>query len=408
LERNFKEEFAWIAIAVCRSGLKIKEISILGRQANKFGQTLFFPEEWIGLRNILWGVVVQTYLSIKFLIKAKSIAKIFRFSHNSKKLIIWPLFKKDWYESFCGRILMNGIFNYEAFNEMNNDLSSSGALLTYLMENHAWEKALNIALRQKKHFTVIGIQHSIMPLLMLNYFNHPDELCSEDNIHGVPRPDYLGCVGEITTDLLRQSGWEEERTFVWGAIRFQHFPEDLDQTVNWCDRKKEIVVALSINPNESAELLGYIRQAFSQCSGFRVLIKPHPFLSLDRLLESLDIELNPAIFEIVDVSLNKLFNHAKAAIICESSASLESIACGCPVVIPRLISTIDLSPLSGLSNLAMYVDDTKQLRRTIEEIINKKSSPLSLKQRDDFIHKYCFSPDSNSKFLQGLELLRKK
>jgi surface carbohydrate biosynthesis protein (TIGR04326 family) len=278
-------------------------------------------------------------------------------------------------------------------------------MILYFSEMHAWEKALNIAADENGINKVIGYQHANIPLLLTMYFNSKNELKLGGNIQNVPKPNYLACVGQVAARLFKDSGWADDKVFVWGAIRFQRLVQCLKSTISWDIRKNNVVVALSINPNESKEVLRYVHKAFSNQKDYMVFIKSHPASPVQPVLESENLVFDNTIFDFVDTPLPELFSTAKSTIVTESSASLESIANMCPIVVPHLATVVDMNPFSGISDIPFYVNSPHELKCVVDEIMSAKESPLNYDECRKFIESYFEFLDTDDEYLERLENL---
>ncbi len=402
MEYKYKNQFVWLAMVVPLGGFKWVESVDLGRKVNKWGNSLFFCEEFLRIVDFFIVLLQYTYLSIKFFLKLSYVSMKFKYLGN---INIWMIFRKNWYDSFSGWVLIEGLIYYRIFNRLFHQLKKDIAI-TYLAENHAWEKALNIAGHKRKNSKIIGIQHTHVPLLLLNYFSYKEELKEGGDIQTMPKPDYLACVGHIPAKFFKDMGWDKKRVFVLGNIRFQHYRYLLKHRVVWKERKNRIIIALSIDPKESKEVLLYAYQAFRDKPNYQILVKSHPLLNVFKLVKSLNIKMNKDIFKFVDTSLTRLLPLSKATVVAGSSAALESIASQCPVIIPHLLSTVDINPLSGITDLAIYAENSQGLRRTVDEIMTKQESPLLYKKCRDFIEYYCEFLKLDNEFLNRIERLK--
>lgn len=402
LERKYQHAFAWLAMTVGSSKNNWRKNLVLGRRINENAEPFMFCEEWVGFIDCLKTFLFYVYFSIKYFFCHKWISKNFSYHNLGLNLKIWKLFRDDWHKSFCGYALIEGIIYHFIFKNVFRYLGE-GAKVMYFAEMHCWEKALNIASSENGKIKTVGIQHTIVPLRLLMYFYDQMELKDGDYIQTMPKPDYLACTGEIPAKLLINSGWNKERVFPWGALRFQHFRQHLKHTVSWEMRRNRVIIALSIVPEQSAEMLIYTHQAFKATTGLEVFIKSHPDLPLKRLIRTFGIEFDKAPFTFCNTPLQVLLRDAKAVIVSASSASLEAIACGCPVIIPRMANFVDMDPLSGLSDLPIYVESPSEMRNVVEKILSGKESPLSEDQCRELILNYCDLPDSDDDFLRKLE-----
>ena len=400
LEEKYKGEFSWLAMIVQNEDFSYKDSMLLGRKVNKCGDSLFFCEEWLNLLDFFIIKFEYLFISIKFLLKRSFIKNQFNFQ-NVK---IWEIFKNDWHTSFLGDVLVKGLLYYTIFNKVFSKLKKNTNII-YLCENHAWEKALNIASRKRKDLKTIGIQHTIVPLSLLNYFNHKEELKDGSYMQKMPKPDFLGCVGEIPYELFKKSGWSEKQLFILGTMRHQYLENCLKNEILWKEKENKIVVALSLTPEESREILLYVYYAFKDSSGYKVIIKGHPFLNIGRLISSLGFEFDKRIFQIVKTPLGKLLPKAKCLIVTESSATLEGIASKCVIIIPKLTSLINMNPLFRISDLPIYVENSKELQKVTEEIMERNECFYSYDKCKNLIKSYFEFLNSDDEFLERMERL---
>ncbi len=398
LERKYRNRFIWLGMNVNLDDYDWNESTKLGKRINKWGYPFYFSEEWLTFRDLCLVFLEYACISLRFFSKSSHLSREFKYLDIN----IWRIFKKDWYESFYGSVLIQGIVHYHLFSRLFGKLDEKTTVI-YFYEMHAWEKALNIAAAEKNVSEVIGIQHTSVPLLLLNYFNHFTELEDEGFIQTVPKPNYLACVGKIPRKLFLESGWDQNKIFILGALRFQHFKRYLERVIPWSSRENKIIVALSIEPKESRELLTYVYHAFRNQAGYKVLIKAHPAMPVQSIMASLNIRLDSDIFEIAVTPLYKLLPTSKAMIVTGSSASLEGIACQCPIIIPRLISAIDMNPFSNISNLPVYVSSPGELKKITDDIINRNDSPLNYEECKKFILDYFEFLGSDEDFLERIE-----
>lgn len=343
------------------------------------------------------------YISFRFFIKLPFIKNQFRF--QDKK--IWGIFKEDWYLSFSGYTLAEGLFYYQAFKKVFKRLPK-GVKIVYLAENQPWEKALNIAAHSGRNLKTIGIQHTITPLLLLDYFNYEKELENGNYIQKTPKPDFLGCVGKIPFELFKKSGWDEKKLFILGAIRHQYLKDYLKKEISWEEKENKVVVALSIMPEESKEILLYIYQAFNNSSGYKVIIKGHPDLKTEELINSLNLNFDDKVFKVAKTSLSKLLPKAKCLIVTESSATLEGLTFGCTIIVPKLSGIVDMNPLSKISDLPIYVESPKELQKVTEEIMERTEGFYSYNKCKNLIEDYFKFPNSDKDFLRKIEEVNEK
>ena len=405
LENKYKERHVWLAITPPNiGGLSFRKCAGLGRQINLWNYPLYFLEEWLSPKDLLFVLpVLYLYFLVKFIIKLPSLEKKMEYSKN--KIKIWDIFEEDWFSSFAGKVLMYGIWYYRAFGNISKKLKE-GSTVMYPAENQPWEKALNAAFHGEEKFKTIGILHTTLPLLLLKFFDSENDLKETQKAGFVmPMPDYLACNGKIPHELELASGWDKKRAFLWFAIRYQHLKKHLEKSVSWQARQNKILITLCVNPDELEEMLFYIQRAFKGDVGYRVIIKEHYSFPIHPFIKRLNINLDGNIFVVSDENLNAILPTVKAMILTSSSAALDAIAMGCPVIIPRLSSVVDMNPLSGISDLAIYTASPGQLRATVDEIMLKKETPLPRDKCREFIENYFRFFNSEKELLRDIEKL---
>lgn len=398
LEENQKR-FSWLAFIGDYREYSFKEIINIGKLINN-NRCLFFCEEWFSLRDLFTVFFVYIYTAIKYIFGKSRLSHNFRYPGIDIEL--WPLFRCDWLNSFVGSYLISGLAHYTIFRNISKMLESNSTIL-YPAEMHSWEKALNAAFRQVEELRTVGVQHSIVPLLLLNYFNNKSDLMAGDNIQKMPRPTYLGCVGKIPLRLFKDMGWPEEEIFLLGPLRFQSLKNNFSRRIKWRDRENILVVALPILSSESLEILQYIYYAFRKHCNYKILIKWHPACPVKNIIGRLGFDLSRTKFHITERSLNEILPSAKVSVVTESTSALEAFIYECPVIIPKLINIVDKSPLTGVTDLGIYVDNPTGLRYTTDSIMESRDNPIISKRYHDFVNEYFEFQDSYENFLTRLK-----
>jgi surface carbohydrate biosynthesis protein (TIGR04326 family) len=269
-----------------------------------------------------------------------------------------------------GKVLLQGVIYYRCFSNIARQIPQ-GAKIMHFCEMQIWEKALNVACAKRKDILRVGLQHTIVPLLLLNYFNYPAELQGDDFINSVPRPNRIGCVGPITEDILSKSGWKKEQLFILGGFRFGDLALSQDiGLVPPAKRKKQIVVAFSLSPFENREIIRLLFDAFNdKKTDYRILLKGHPCDPLEETVRMMGLNLNPGVFEFTNTSLSQIVPESMGMVVKESSSCFWALRNNIPVIVPLLYSIIDLCPLSTLSKSVIYVHSPQEIYAAVEEVM---------------------------------------
>jgi len=79
LEEKYKGQFSWLVIVAESEEFNYEENIFLGREINKWGNPLFFYEEWLNLFDFFLVTLAFLYISFRFFIKLPFIKNQFRF-----------------------------------------------------------------------------------------------------------------------------------------------------------------------------------------------------------------------------------------------------------------------------------------------------------------------------------------
>ena len=395
------KQYAWFANIINFGGYGMKEIIKLGKNINDWNEILIFWEEATKLRDLILLILNFHWIVFKYALVRNRIKKALIFEKDNLKINIWHIFKNECDESFCGSVLIYNLFCYLIFKRIFKYINKDTIIL-YPAEMQGWEKMLCAAAIETGRSKTIAIQHAAVPMLLLNYFFDENEIRNRFAEGSMPKPYKLACVGEIPKRLLMESGWSKENVFILGGIRFNHYLDLLKKNIDWSRKQNKIIVALSINPEESKELISMCLEAFGKEEGISVIFKAHPWSSVMSLLGALKINSLAPPFYISDSPLSELLRDSKIIVVTESSATFEGLACGCQVVIPRLNNALQLNPLTGLSDLPVYINSAIELREFSRNIMLKEDVPYPRKKAFDFINQYItFRKDEE--FLESIE-----
>lgn len=404
LEERYKGEITWIGVEKEYSGLNVEDIK-LAKKINAWGYNLFLQEELITSRELLTGFFIFLFLSFKFLMKIPYLSRNFIFD-NKKRINLWDIFQEGWIYSFFGSNLMGGLFYYRIFSNIMSTIRKE-AVVIYPAELQWWENALNIARQRNKKIKTVGIQHSSAPFLFLSYFNSPADFNCGNGLEAFPAPDYLGTCGSIPAKLLVDSGWPKEKIFDIGAIKYHKLSRFLEKEIEWNQREKKIVVALSMIKEESHELLLMLRQSFGNEDICTFIIRPHPatITLINDFIKVSGIDTFGKKFILdVDTPLENLLVTSRALIVASSTVSLDAVACQCPVVIPRLSCMVDMNPVSNvIEGLVIYTHSQEELKVAVRSIVDSEKSPIEFSKCKSFFNEYFTIVDNEDGYFMRLQ-----
>ena len=318
---------------------------------------------------------------------------------------MWDIFAEEWIYSFCGSNLIGGLCYYHIFSNVLA-VKKEPAVVIYPAELQWWENVLNIARGKNRKITTVGIQHSSVPFLFLSYFNYPADFNCMDDFDTFPLPDYLAASGNIPSKLLVDSGWPKRKIFDIGAIKYHRLLRFLEQEIVWSKREKKVVVALSIIHEEIEEMLLMLKQSFRNDDACNFIIKAHPATSRIRdfiRASGLGAFGNRFILD-THTPIENLLVSSRAVIVASSTASLDAIACQCPVVIPRLSCRVDMNPLSNVAEgLVRYADTQDEFRAVIGSIVSSEKPPIEFSKYKVFFNDYFTIVGNEDEYFERLQ-----
>lgn len=392
-------DIIWVAMYVHNTSISFHESLQYARKFITSGYHFVFLKEFLTITSFAKILTGLLWSLIKFKKIEKALPNYHYFSEN---VSVYPIFREDWYVSFCGAISVQGFLYLEAFKNMFKKLKGIQKGV-YFCEMHAWEKAL-LATRKKyaDDMELFGYQHATVSKMLLNYFNHPSELQEADSKYAMPKPDKIACAGEVPHNYFKESGWRDEELTVVEAIRYSH----LRNIIPHGGKLKEniLLVAFSISIEESTAILNMVYEGLKDAENVKVWLKPHPFLPMDLVLQKSGISLSDAQFEIKEGQIEKLLPDVKGVIISESGTALEALAYGCKIITLNLPDMVNMSPLRGLkSNMVKYVNSAGQLQKAVNELVKEEES--NPEENRELINQVFYFNKTSAKPEKFLELL---
>lgn len=363
-------------------------------------QSLFFIEEFFKIKHLFLWLFYYAYFISKFLLNFPVVRKSVKYEYEGRHYDIWHILKGDFYRSFCGPNLANSIWYAMLFKEIVAALNDKSKIVC-IYENQWWEKALYIYAK-KRNLTSIGYQHTIVPDLSLHYFSYCREIGNDDFIKNCPLPDYIATVGSTTAKLFIECGWPKERVFIWGAQRFRNLKDIINSPLSWDDKKDYIIAAFSIESIEIERMLSLLLRAFQTDTRYKVILKGHPSVDLQKVTEKLGMAFDTRIFEISREPLFDIIRRAKGIIATATSSSLFGLAYGIPVIVPRFADRIDCNPLSYITEAPIYVYSHEQLVSVCNNIMSSKSSPVDQDSFRKIFYDYFYFPEGKDAYFEKI------
>lgn len=279
------------------------------------------------------------------------------FTPNGASVCLWPLLQRDWQTSLSGPVALNNCLWVELFDTALKEIPYQKIGL-YLWENQGWENALLRAWRRHGHGEIIGVPHATIAFWHLNNFDDVRTLASS-NICAKPLPNHWAINGPMAWNAFAELGYPVEKFVKVEALRFQYLSayssteaEKLGAhpryaCVSGQDFPKKILIIGGGFVDENHKMLQCVEAAL-QLMNIKIFltIKPHPICHIKK-------EDYPALsFELTDKPLAEIMRGFDFAFSCNtSSAGLDALLAGLPVVIFLKEGDFNHSPLRGIKGV---------------------------------------------------------
>jgi len=404
LQRYMKDSgipCVWVGIYCETVDLSFKAAMKYVDQFSRKGEDIFFPEEFITLKDqlkVLWHVIKD---GIKFLRIQNQIKDKYVFDGVN----YYVLFQDEWFSSFGGVQGYRGQIFYKMFRNLLQNVKAQKCL--FYCEMQDWEKALTLAAKSLQlQSPILAYQHATVSKMLLNFFYSQEEIGLSGS-YDIARPSKIICNGRQTYDYMRNCGWNESHLDVAEAVCFEHLRNNLKNTNK--NKKDILLLAFSISDKESSSLFSVVYDAFKNHPDIEVWIKPHPFQKCDYVLSLLGLNRDTCPFRIVNQPIENLLDEVRIVVVGESSVSLQALLCGCDLVLVNVPEWLNMSPVYnlGLANVHQ-VSSSLELREKVKNIFSLPyAAHGNQSEVDQLINQFfCFDQKSDEpkKFLSLLEI----
>ena len=264
------------------------------------------------------------------------------------------------------------ILQYVAFRRCLKEIKQERTTIIYPFENQPWDKMLcMVAEESDKDIKLIGYQHSMVSLLLLNYFLG----AGESSI--MPLPDCIVTSGEYTLNLLKNAGYGETELVNGGTLRYEYLYKTEKRLIKKDETSEVVLVAMAYSRNLTEELLISLFNAFIDLTKeeIRFVVKFHPEVPL----ESLKIKLPfwPAHFQKTYKPISEVLKEVDLVIYSSSTVGLETLFYGVPVVRYRSKHIIDLDPLDAFDEGIIKSCSEDNIRQIVLSTLRERTNCLA-------------------------------
>jgi len=258
-------------------------------------------------------------------------------------------------------------------------------------EGQSWERMSILAIRKHSPLTkTMGYAHASLPPYLLNYFY------SKEERDIVPLPDKILTAGKEVRMILEESGnYNDKVRFREGcALRYEYiFKKDRMAR----SKNGQILAALSMDIGYSLKLLKLLSNTLRGTDRYKVVLRSHPFTPVEMITRLYNLRLGHNFRISKSQSFEDDIAGSSLVVYVDTTASMEALMCGVPVVHVDLKEPISLDPLFRLNSLKWTVSDRDELFRVIDCIYNMDDEEYMRKYNEalSYLKGYFYPVEEN-------------
>lgn len=229
----------------------------------------------------------------------------------------------------------------------------------YPFENQAFEKLTLLVLKRfAPKVKAVGYQHISLSL------RHTNFLLTKEEAEITPLPDKIITMGDVTKNFMSTRGNFPDNILTRGcALRQKRHCGDIKSKRNISN----IVVLLASNSEEYIKVIAFLNMALKDQTSYTVWLRPHPVFPLS---EAIDIAGKPqfSYYKSDKETLDECLAWADVAVYVHSTASIESLSRGLPVICLNVDNVISPDPLFSFTDFRWQVDSPQDFSKVVGEI----------------------------------------
>lgn len=274
--------------------------------------------------------------------------------------------------TFC-RIRPYQLLHYDYLSQLLKQISVDRFITSF--ENNPWEKMCFLALRQFSPQTaIIGYQHTVVPQASVNMF------ISKLEKSIIPHPDRLLTVGEEPSRIIQK--YSSANSFPVQsscALRFKYLFNLKTQP-----RRNTKTILLGLEGIfDVYHMVNYVMRYLSPDSGYNVILRTHPVLSLKDFEHKLKFPIREFKNFTVSrgLSLKDDIERSDAAIYWGSTVGLEALWVGRPVIHYDNGFILSYDPLFQCQDLKWVVKESDSLLDVLNHIYSMPEQDFVFQQQ---------------------------
>jgi surface carbohydrate biosynthesis protein (TIGR04326 family) len=197
-------------------------------------------------------------------------------------LNVYPHLRDAWHDSTQGGFLLDQLLCRKGIQAYCRAIGPQNACITS-SELQSWERLLFEEQHRQGCPHVLAVQHSIVRDADFRFFVAPQQWTDSEFTRLMPHTFYAN--GKAGLMAMRHGGFAADRLDMVEAVRFMYLAEA--KTLPEVEPQR-LLVATSYFAKETEEMLKLLAEAANSSSApllNNIVIKPHPFLPVDHLVE---------------------------------------------------------------------------------------------------------------------------
>lgn len=375
----------WLFIRFPSPDLTLKqciELRDLFQKKGRDGLSFNYLEEFLTSTDICSAFCRWFKLVFKSFAYRRTFARACVF--NGSKLNFWPLMKKQWAESMAGWRAFERSLQNLAFRRFTK-ITGQTRWTLFPLENCPWERMLTEASHDQGN-KAYGAQHSIIRPTDFRYFDDSGTFITPQC--AAFQPDVIGANGDAGLTQWLQNGMPPKRAAKLEALRYlylanqplqenagQNLPPAPGEPVLESGQKRLLVLTSFFRDETDASLslLGKCLDA-GLLSGWKIAIKPHPYLPVEEWLQNRPQSQQA----IIRIASGPIALELKSGIIAwaanSTTAALEAALRKMDLMVMLPVNDFDLCPIQGTPGLAR-VGNSGEVRDFLERPVAAQLAP---------------------------------
>ena len=237
-------------------------------------------------------------------------------------------------------------------------------------EGHGWEQVVTWAVRQYMPGTkIVGYDNVTFSRLVLSMFPARSE-------YGLrPLPDVIVTNGPSYRNLLIREGMPPDLVRSGCGLRYGYLWEEAKKSglgnlvTTGLDKRWQILVAASISPSDSVELVAIAVAAFGGDPRYELVIRCHPIVDAKMLRSRLGGLLRHDNVRFADSSSQVILSSVHVLLYTYTIMCYEALAHGVLPIYVRTENSLDLDKLEAFPDVRWVARTPEELKQTVERVL---------------------------------------